>query len=87
MVEMPAPSEPPEIVEIRRIDATGYSEIMWSDGRCLRFSKFRERSHQPVGAAERDARRRHKRRRKINRRNNGEEFKAVLEKHGLLARP
>ena len=73
--------EPAAVVEIERIEATGFREILWSDGRRLRFSRFRERHRETISPAERAARRRLKRQRKRTRRHNGRRLKAALAKH------
>ena len=73
--------EPAAAVEIGRIEATGFREILWSDGRRLRFSTFRERDNPALGDAERAARRRTKRARKIARRAKGRRLKAALAQH------
>jgi hypothetical protein len=70
--------EPGTVVEIDRIDATGFRELAWSDGRRLRFSTFLDSRRPTLTAAERAARREITRRRKMARRRKGEGLKATL---------
>jgi hypothetical protein len=75
---MATTKDPADVVEIDRIEATGFRELLWSDGWRLRFSTFCELKRPALTTAERAARRQCTRLRKRARRRKGERLKAAL---------
>jgi hypothetical protein len=78
--------QPVERIELDRTEAVGYVEILWSDGRRIRFDNFADFQDEPLGPSERAARAKIKRACKIARRAKGRRLKATLARHGLNPR-
>ena len=78
----PAPDAQTTPVELERVETPAYKEILWSNGRRVRFRSFRK-LNEPAGDETKRARQRLNRARRIARRAVGERRKALLKQHGL----